>query len=188
MLGHAGFIAPWYYNSSLFILIEQPKSWFATRGAGPALLATFKVLTFIVKIAILSGCAWLAVKSRPYLTNPRTRNHFRFNLSLLFFLMVSQTLWEHYLTVLFIPLSFLLATQDRFEKRAQAIVWSIIVLSIGQNLIFIHALQSIFTFQSLSAQIAVCVFKSAPIWIMIIFLWRYHQALFKAYETPANGI
>ncbi|MGH8549529.1 MAG: glycosyltransferase 87 family protein [Methylococcales bacterium] len=184
MLGHSAFIAPWYYNSSLYILVEQPKIWLETHDPLTNLLPAFKILIPTVKLAFLSGFVWLVLKSRPSLVSGPAKNHFRFNLALLFFLMISQTLWEHYLALLFIPLSFILAAKNRFNDEARAIVWTIIFLSIGQNLIFIHWLQSIFTFQSLPAQIAICVFKTAPLWMTLVFLWRHHRSLFEAYSVP----
>lgn len=183
MLAHAGFIAPWYYNSSLYILIEHPKIWFEAHDILTGILPAFKILIQAAKLAFVCGFAWLVLKSRPYTVSIAARNHLRFNLALLFFLMISQTLWEHYLAVLFIPLSFVLAAKDRFNDEARAIVWAIIFLSMGQNLIFIHWLQSLFTFQSLWAVVAICIFKTAPLWMTLVLLWRHHRSLFDAYSA-----
>ena len=183
--GAVRFTYPWYYNSSLYILIDNLRA-----AIGPTAEAGFfKLLlgglTYGVQAAALAGVSYLTVKSRSERWPAGARRHFDFVMAITFFLLWSVTLWEHYLAVLFLPIVYVVASRQYFSKGALDLVAAIFVLSVGQNLILTDFLRAHFAFDSLAALLGIGLFKSGPLILMAIFLWRHHQELFRSYGAPA---
>jgi len=185
MLGGVRVTYPWYYNSSLYILFENLRT-----AAGPEAQTglynlLFTVSTYALKAGVLGTFVYVTVKSRARAWPDAARRHFDVLMATAFFLLFSQTLWEHYLTVLFLLLTYVVANHQHFSRGALALVAAIFVLSFGQNLIFIHFLQTRFAFESVYALLGIALFKSGPLLLTLIFLWRHYRELFHSYTTPA---
>jgi len=101
-----------------------------------------------------------------------------------FWLLISQTLWEHYLTMLFIPLIYVVAVRRWFPPAARYLVGTICALCLGQNLILMELLWTRVAIRSVAALIAIGLFKAAPLLLTLLLLWRYHRSLFASYTAP----
>lgn len=55
-----------------------------------------------------------------------------------FWLLVSQTIWEHYLAILFIALIDIVAVRRWFPPAAHYLLAAIGVLCLGQNLVLVQ--------------------------------------------------
>jgi hypothetical protein len=106
-------------------------------------------------------------------------------LAIAFFLLWSPTLWEHYLTVLFPLLAYIVASREQFSGRARALVSVIFLLSLGQNLILMDWLRGRFAFDSAVTLTGIALLKSGPLWLTLILLWRHYPDVFRSYSVPA---
>ena len=182
MLNGVKIIWPWYYSSSLFITLEHLRVLSEEGGSSfiPALV--FDLINAAMKIGMLGLFFVLIRKSQSTKQSAPSRKHFLFLIAISFTLFLSQTVWEHYLAMLFLPLAYCLAVHRYFSSQAFSLIIGIVLLSIGQNLIVIHGLQHLFTFDSVLELVLICLFKSAPLILMLIFLIRFHQTLFNSYQ------
>jgi hypothetical protein len=176
---------PWYYNSSLYILVDNLRTAVGSQADAGVYRLLLAGLTYGVKATVLATVVFLTVKSRAQGWSDAARRHFDFVMAILFFLLWSLTVWEHYLAVLFIPLVYVVAAREYFSRRALVIVGSIFVLSLGQNLILTDLLRSRLTFDSLVALLGIALFKSGPLLLTLVFLLRHHAELFRSYAAPA---
>jgi hypothetical protein len=177
------FTFPWYYNSSLFVLVEALQT--AIGGGTPESAgASGIILSLVLKAVVLGTVVFLVMQSRGRPWLPAARRHYAVVVSLLFFLWWSPTLWEHYLAILFIPLAYVVASADRFSRSALALVAAIFVLSLAQNLILIDWLRRHVSFDSPLALVAIGLLKTGPLLLMLVFVWRHHRELVASYEAP----
>src|SRR5262249_5356295 len=82
-------------------------------------------------------------------------------------LLLSQTVWEHYLAVLFLPLAYLVAVRHHLGRSAVSLIWAIFFLSIWQNLIIVNVLRDSFRWESFAALLAVGLLKGG---LLLLFL------------------
>jgi hypothetical protein len=176
----------WYYNSSLFILLENGRQALGEAGQSEGVARAVNVATAAIQAGALLGLLALAVAGRQRLTLRPARRHFEFLLAICLFLLASRTLWEHYLELLFIPLIFVVSRRDRFSPGAIRIVGAIFLLCVFQNYILISFLRNAVAFDSAPALVAIALFKSGPLILTAIFLWRHWRELIDAHaEWPA---
>jgi len=139
VLGGVKATYPWFYNSSLYILIEHLRL-LSTHGSGPHLPdGVFTVGIVAIKAIVIGLFVVIMVNSRKETWSDAARSHFNFLMAVCFGLLISQTVWEHYLSVLFLPLAYFAACYKEFSRRAKVVLGSIVVVAIGQNLIFINS-------------------------------------------------
>jgi hypothetical protein len=180
VLGESQTAFPWYHNSSLYIVIDALRGHLAARlGDGP-----FSVLGWLLKATTLGTAVYLALQARRQPWQPAARRHFHFMLAIIFFLLWSTTLWEHYLALLFPFLAYLVASRDHMRPSALALVGAIFILSLAQNLILMHWLRDRFAFDALGPLMAVVLVKSGPLWLTLVLLWRHSPELFRSYAAP----
>jgi hypothetical protein len=182
MLHGVKMIAPWIFNSSLFITVKHFQM-LSGEGVNPAIpTLVFDLINGAMKIGLLGLFIVLIRKSQSFKWSAQSRNHFHFLMAISFTLFLSQTVWEHYLAMLFLPLAYCLAVRRYLSFRAFGLIIGIFLLSIGQNLIVIDVLQHLFTFDSWPELVLICLFKSSPLLLMLIFLIMFHQKLFNSYQ------
>ncbi|MGH8064817.1 MAG: glycosyltransferase family 87 protein [Candidatus Entotheonellia bacterium] len=176
---------PWFYNSSLYVIAENYK--FLPHSKEVSELSK-SILTFLplgIKIMVSVMFAYIIRISRGEKWSPRARNQFDFLIAVLFCLLISQTVWEHYLALLFPFLIYIAASQRHFSYGARALLVAIFIVSIGQNLIFVNFLRTHFTFDTTVELFAIGLFKSGPLLLTLILLWRYRRELFQSYRAHA---
>ena len=127
----------------------------------------------------------LLAKSRNSAIPEAARRHFDFLTAVVFCLLVSQTVWEHYLAMLFPLLAYTAASRHYFGRGALALTGAIFMLAAWQNLILINFLSASFNFNTLPELALIGLCKSAPLWLTAIFLWRHHREIFDSYAAPA---
>lgn len=185
VLGDSQATFPWYANSSLYIVIDNLRTALGTQSESGVYQQLFAGLGIGLKIVALGTVIILTRKSRTLVSSAPARRHFDFLMAISFFLLWSGTIWEHYLAVLFPLLAYVVATSENFSRRALVLIALIFVLSIGQNLILTLFLRDHFRFESLGSSLAIAVYKSGPLLLTAIFLWRHNAELYRSYAHPA---
>lgn len=168
---------PWFYNSSLYVTAENLKL-LATPTVGPRVVG---IPVLMVKLLMLALFVYLIWQSRKQKLNATARRHFEFLMAVTFCLLVSQTVWEHYLSILFLLLAYVVAAYRHFSRSALWLIAAIFVLSLGQNLILINLLRSVHNFDSIPGLVFIGLFKSSPLLLTAIFLWRHWREFFNSY-------
>lgn len=171
---------PWFYNSSLFILIDAVRG--SSEPTGTAALM-FQLAKTGLQLGVIGFVVWLWASARRLSLSAPARVHFNLMLAILLFLLSSRTVWEHYLSLLFIPLVYVVASRERFDPRASAMIGAIFGLSVFQNLIFVMWLREQAVAAPPLALFAIALLKSAPLLLTLLFLIRYRGELFASYSA-----
>jgi hypothetical protein len=148
----------WYYNSSIYIVVSRLQS---------------SGLIYGIQATVAGAVAWTTWRGHRRGWAAAPRRHFDFLMGVLLFLLGTRTLWEHYLSLLFLPLIYVVATREQFSRGALMLVIAIAGLSVFQNLIFTTWLRGAFSFSSLPALVAVTIFKSSPLLLTLLFFVRH---------------
>jgi hypothetical protein len=175
----------WLYNSALTVWIENLRVLSdpdPTTYSRPPLLSA---LVFMIKVAVLALFVWLYASARARPWSSRARLHYHYLLAVLFPLLIAPVVWEHYLSLLFLPLAYFVAAHRHFSRSALWTVGLIFFFAIGQNLILVNWLDARFTYDSASELLIVGLFKSAPLLLTLVLLWRHRDELFESYAAPA---
>ena len=173
----------WYSNSSLYVLINNLRDSLGPAATAGAYTVLFTALGLGMKILALGTVIYLTMKSRRLVASAQARRHFDFLMAIAFFLLWSSTLWEHYLAVLFPLLVYVVAASRYFSRRALVLVALIFLLSIGQNLILTLFLRDHFQFDSVVAGLGIALYKTGPLLLTVILLWRHNAELFASYSS-----
>ncbi len=176
MLRGAGTTARWYYNSSIYTLVSE---W--QRGAANPDSAIFPALQMAIKLGVVATMAFIYARTRRLFNSERARAYFYFMMAIIFFLLISQTLWEHYLALLFIPLAFLVASRERLNSKIRWMIIAIVFSMPLQNLILVQMLQSWLSFDSLAVLLPVVLLKTAPLWTIWVLLLTDHKTIVCSY-------
>lgn len=185
LLTAAGEVYPWFWNSSLHVpLVELEARWPALTGS-PAPPALFTAASLGLQAAVAVTVAALLVQGlrRPW--PERARRHFQVLVALAFFLLVSRTVWEHYLALLFPLLSFLVARERRLGGAARSILVAVFVFCLGQNVLFTDLLRQHLQPLPAVATLALALLKSAPLYLTWALLWWHRETLLESYDTGA---
>jgi len=169
---------PWFYNSSLYVTLDSFRV-----ISQPLIHQISDILAFLIKTAVIAILLYLVVKSRSNDWSARARRHFHFVMALCFFLFISVTVWEHYLSALFLLLIYIVAARRHFSRPAIILMGAIFVLAIGQNLIFVNFLRYVHNFESFFGLFLIGLFKSGPLLLTIVFLCRHSHELFQSYAA-----
>lgn len=175
---------PWQFNSSLYVPIENVRLLFFAPAAAPRATTALVALTWSVKLAVVLMFAIIVRTSRRQEWPVRARRHFEFLMGVSFWLLVSQTIWEHYLEMLFIPLIYIVAVRRWFPPAAHYLLAAIFVLCLGQNLVLVQWLDARLDIRSVAGLLAIGLVKAGPLILTLILLWRYRASLFAAYTAP----
>ncbi len=168
---------PWFYNSSLYVTAENLK----LLASPPVDARLVGVSVLLVKLLMVTLCAYLIWQGRKQKMTAAAGRHFEFLMAVVFCLLVSQTVWEHYLSVLFLLLAYVVAAHRHFSLGALSLIAAIFILSIGQNLILVNLLRSIHNFDSAFELVSIGLFKSAPLLLTAIFLWLCRREFFNSH-------
>jgi hypothetical protein len=174
MLGGSAVISGWVNNSSLYALLNEVPG----RTVLPLIA---------IKLAVIASFAWFVITTRGRFASREARAYCYFMLSILFFLLISNTVWEHYLSFLFLPLALILAFHERLDRRAG---WMLVVLLASlplQNVIVARLLQNTFAFDTLTVLLPLLVLKTAPLWLGWVLLLGYRQRLVDICQAVAPG-
>lgn len=171
---------PWLYNSSLFVTGENLKL-LADPPIGGRIVGA-SVIALKVLFVFLFGVMFRMSRSENWTT--AARRQFDILMSVTFCLMISQTVWEHYLALLFLPLAYLLAISLTLSTGARFLLASIFAASVGQNTVLISFVNAHLSFDTVPELIAVGLLKSSPLWLMLMFLLIYRREFFRSFRGP----
>ncbi len=175
----------WQYNSSLFIVIENLRLGLrdvANTGIYPTLL---DALAYGLKGAVIGLVSYLTVRSRRANLAPQARRHFDVQMATVLFLLFSLTVWEHYLSLLFPLLVYLVATRAAFSRSALAYVAAIFSTSVFQSFIVTDWIRTHVVVYSLTTLMGIALLKSAPLLLTLLLLWRHRGEILSSHALPA---
>jgi hypothetical protein len=178
----------WHVNSSLYTLVEHLRVLIQSGSDCSLLRAVFSLFFIAIKLIVVGTFVFIVLKSRGRAWSPHSRCHFNFLMGMTFFLLISQTVWDHYLAALFPLLIYVVASYKKFSPTAIGLIAGVFILSIGQNIIFIHIITHRFSFDSVPAILFACLFKSGPLILTLTFLWRCRNELLQSWTIPKKSI
>jgi hypothetical protein len=170
--------APWFYNSSLYVVSEN--------------LKLIGIHNRIIDIAVVMGkglclavCCFVIFKSRKSQLPETARRHFDIHTAVVFSLLVSQIVWEHYLTALFPLLVYFAASKNYFDRSGLWLGAAIFAAAAWQNLILVNLIRSLNSFDTLPGLIFIGIVKAAPLLLTLLFVSRYYRDWISTYRSPA---
>jgi hypothetical protein len=175
---------PWFYNSSLYVPLENVRLLSEVGSSGAVRDVVCGVIETSIKIGVLATFVYLMRQRSVLREAHRARRHFNFLMAVACSLLLPQTIWEHYLALLFVCLAYVVASSRHFSREARLIIAGIFVLSLGQNLIVVNMLREYLRFDSLPLLLMIGLFKSGPLWLTLLLLWRHHKAWLHSYAAP----
>ena len=147
----AGMISPWVYNSGISAVFETSAhrardwAWWGLCRPAAALLVFFDLL-----------------RARRRVADPAAQRQFLFLLTVVVGLLLMPIVWEHYLSVLFIPVAYCLAMMPRLGRRKKGSRRTCL-LCCTQNLIFALWLNDQLNPAGPLGQMLPAVWKSVPL-------------------------
>ncbi len=171
---------PWLYNSSLYVEAENLR----LLAVPPMDFRVLAVPVMLIKLLMILLFGWLYWLSRKQPWSGAARHHFDFLMAVTFCLMISQTVWEHYLTALFLPLIYLVTVARSLSFNALVLLAAIFVTSLMQNIIVVNILNSQFSFDTIPELIGIGLLKSCPLWLTLVFLIWHRKEFFQSYQLP----
>jgi hypothetical protein len=168
-----GMITPWVYNSSISVAVESFRARIpalGAAGAGIRLLAAGIVLTVLLR-------------ARKRIAPGPAQQHFLFWMSTVIGLLLMPIVWEHYLSVLFIPVAYFLAMLPLLGRSEKTLLAAICLSCCTQNLILVMWLFARLKDGGAIVQVAAAVWKSAPLTLFTILLWRHGARLADTYKA-----
>jgi hypothetical protein len=176
---------PWFYNSGLYVTFENLKT-LAPPGSWPkAYGMLLNALRALLTLSVLSTFALILYKSRKRDWTQAARAHFNFLMAIAFFSLLGHIVYEAYLTFVFILLAYLLASHHYLKIEGRVLTGAIFLLCFWQNIIWVDLFRYLFHLDSILELISIGLFKSAPLLLLLIILWRHHEELFRSYESEA---
>ena len=173
----------WQYNSSLYVPIENLRLLVPEIRSDPTAAIGLVFLAWGFRLAVVALFVRIMRDRQRFAWPTPARRHFDFAMAICFWLLFSQTVWEHYLSLLFIPLIYFVAVRDRLSSAARRLVFAIFMMSLGQNLVLMEFLWTHFDIQSIPALLGVGLFKSGPLLLTLLLLWRYPTSLSETYAA-----
>jgi hypothetical protein len=169
----------WVYNSAATVAIENlrlPDDPYPVRSPRPLHLTRYvEGMRLILGVIFLMN-AW-RIKRVHRFRHRESSRLMVYLASLVFGLALMPIVWEHYLSLLFLPLIYALAVQDRLPAAARAITWLALGLASVQNLIVIQWLHDHLPVMSWPAALMTGLLKGGPI-LLTVWLWtRYNGDL-----------
>ncbi len=174
---------PWLYNSSLYVQAENLR----LLAVPPVDIRVLVVPVMLVKLSMILLFGWFYWLSSRENWLIAARRHFHFLMAITFCLMFSQTVWEHYLTALFLLLIYLVTVAKVLSSSALVLLAAIFATSLMQNIIVVNVLNSQFSFDSIPELIGIGLLKSCPLWLTLVFLIWHQKEFFQSYRMPQWG-
>jgi hypothetical protein len=164
-------LVPWK-NSSPFSWIEgvfTPPQAYLVKGTVPVALARgLLALRVAAALALLWTLLWQL--RRPLAA--AARRHAIYVTGLLLIVVLSPVVWAHYLTILFIPVAFLIAGRDALGRGVRIALGSAVALSVFQNLILVRQLEDLTGFDQKWEIVTIALVRSAPA-LLIVGAWLF---------------
>jgi hypothetical protein len=181
MTAGAGSSVAWMHNSSLTVPVENLRLLSdPTHPTAPTRPVALDVGVLLIRLAVLALFVRLLVSSMRQPWQPSAHRHCRFVIAVTFALLISPVVWEHYLSLLFIPLIHVVASYRYFSRAALATVGLAFLLAVGQNIVLVEWASSAFRIDGPAELLAVGLLKGAPLWLTLILFWRHRNELWRS--------
>ena len=175
---------PWFYNSSLYVLIDNLRI-FNGLQSEVASRSLFSVAAMALRVSLVFIVIYLVTRGYLQPWSASARRHFHFCMAISLCLFLAPVVWEHYLSALFLPLIYIVASRRYFSRNALVVIGAIFFVAIWQNLILVNFLRYNFAWDSLLKLLFIAFLKSGPLLLFLFFLLRYQAALLQSYTAPA---
>ena len=170
----------WIYNSSLSVAFDNLRMVFDTSSAQFPIV----VMGALVRLGAASVFTWLYARHRLRIPSVSGRRHLDFHIAVTSCLLIMPVIWEHYLALLFIPLSYCLAIQHLLPRKAAYMLALIFLASIMQNVNVIMWLDTSITIDTPAGLFFAGLLKSAPLVLTALLLAVYHRDVIDSYFSP----
>jgi hypothetical protein len=135
-----------------------------------------------LKLSVVATFVFIVYKSRARKWTEAARNHFNFLMAISFFSLFGHIVYEAYLTFLFVVLAYLVAARESFVRQARVLIYAIFFFSFWQNIIWMDLLRYLFDLNTIPELIGIGLFKSSPLILLLVLLWKHYRELFESYE------
>jgi hypothetical protein len=179
MLDSTKVSASWVYNSAATVAIENLRLLtdpIRYRAMRPANLTWAVDAARLVIGGIFLYSAWKARRTDGSFCEEARRST-TYLMCLTFGLALIPTTWEHYLSVLFLPLIHLFAVRNDLPRGARLLTWIALLLAAVQNLILIEWLDAHWAVDTLVEAIAIGLVKGGPILLAVWLFARYRAEI-----------
>jgi len=174
---------PWLYNSSVTVAFDNLRTLLAPRPESFSYLA----IGAIIRLGISGLLIGLVVRQRSRVTRNSAQRHLNFLIAITSCLLLMPVVWEHYLALLFIPLSYCLAVYRLMPRAAQCLIGIIFLASIAQNVSVIAWLNTIIYFNTPTEVIMAGIIKAAPLSLTALLFIAYGREIFKTCSLSEWG-
>ena len=169
----------WNYNSSLSVfadnlyLVVAPSSGFRALGLAVRLLAAALLIA-----ALLRG--------RSRVVSSEARLHWLYLTAVTAGLALMPIVWEHYLSVLFIPLAYLLAILPRLERPEIRLIAGVCAFGFAQNVVLVLWVSDHLQLYDVTGVVVAGIIKCAPLLLATVLLWRARRQLVAFYNEASS--
>jgi hypothetical protein len=187
-------VYPWINNSTPYVLIEPLRDIAPLGPLSDFRDIIFDVLTPAAKLIVLACFVLVVSESRSRNWPLAARRHFQFVMAVTFSLVISSSIWEHYLSMLFILFAYLAVVSRHFSRQTRVLAGAAFFLAAWQNWKFVRLLNGFFQPTSFFELLLFGFLKTSPLLVIMLLLLRYHEELFGSYETeewrhfPKGGV
>ncbi|MFQ5621761.1 MAG: glycosyltransferase family 87 protein [Paracoccaceae bacterium] len=176
---------PAYFNSNMFAWLEP--LWLSGEELNNLDFAPpgLKLVSTTLRLAVIAGLVLVYYRIRKSAPSPRAGRHVSVVFALVTPLVLTPIAWAHYLSVLFIPLMYVLADENSFSRSARVLVAIIVAVSLFQNLllwqIYIHFFEVVTKGEYLAAGLV----RSLPMLLTVALLFVWAPAFQRSYGSSA---
>jgi len=169
----------WNYNSSLSVfadnlyLVAGQKDEFRALGLAVRLLAAALLIA-----ALLHG--------RRRVASAEAQRHWSYLTAVTAGVALMPIVWEHYLSVLFIPLAYLLAMLPRLDRPEIRLIAGVCAFGFTQNVVLVLWVSDHLQLYDVPGVIVAGIIKCAPLLFATILLWRVRRQMVAFYNTSGG--
>jgi hypothetical protein len=180
LLEDANRLFPNAYNSGLLAWVDALLIPFEQMKSGLQRPGGIVLVEIAIRISILALWLVLSVSVRRH----AERRSLQFLLAMALPVFITPVAWEHYLAFLFPALAVAIAVRNRLSAAGRLLLATIIVVSLGRNLVLIMAVDGLIGSASKAQLVSMALFNSLPITLAIFFLVVFHRKLYAGFADP----
>jgi hypothetical protein len=173
----------WTGNSSLTVALDNLR---VLLRPGPEPLP-FVVMSAMIRLGVSGLLIGLFLRYRSRISSEPARRHLDFVLSITACLLLLPIVWGHYLSLLFIPLSYCLAVSTALPRTARWLLGGILVAALAQNVRVVDQLQTVIFVNTWPEMLAFSLLKTVPLGLTALLLMRYRKEFVQTYASPEWG-
>ena len=163
----------WPFNSSLTVAFDNLRA----MPDPPIAPATASRLALGIRIAATALLVAALAVQRSNIPSRIARRHFDIVIAIASGLLFMPVVWEHYLALLFIPLTYCLVACPRLPRPAQSLLAVVLILSMTQTVQFTGWLGSVVYLNTVPELVVIGLFKSLPLALTASLLIAYRREL-----------